>query len=457
MKAFKRILLLLFLMVLAIAVIYIWLALPIISGYGAKNLCSCVFISDRQPENVIDEDLNFSLVKYGKYEVNYEERSATGSVLGLAERKAVYRGKYGCTLLVGVEEDDFRNQSLPKLTESTSENDSLPWPFGNYVSDKISSTVNKESLKNIVAAAFSDTLYGNVSGTRGIVIVHNNQIVAEQYKAPFTAETPQLGWSMTKSIINGLIGIMNEKGKLYPSEKAPVDFWRDDPRKDITIDNMLRMNSGLEWREFYGGVSSATKMLYKSYNTGLFAAQQPLEHPPGDHWAYSSGTTNILSLILKEQMYLEDYLQFPHEELFKKLNMSSAVLEPDASGTFVGSSYMFATPRDWAKYGVLILNDGVWNGERILPEGWVNYSSTLTPGSDGEYGAHFWLNRGGSRLPDVPENVIIMSGFQGQRVFILPTLNIVVVRLGYDPEERFNFNYFMRGIISIMNEVAYMK
>lgn len=450
MKAFKKILLLVFLLIFTIAIIYVWLALPIISGYGAKNLCSCVFISDRKPEDVIKEDLNFSLVKHGSYEVNYEDSSATGSVLGLAKQKAIYRGKYGCTLLVDIEENEFRDQTLPELSNSTSKihNDTLPWPFGNKVSDALPSGVNKKRLNDILASAISDTIYGKNIQTRGIVVIYNDKIIAEKYKPPFTAETPQLGWSMTKSITNGLVGIMNRKGELNPSQKAPIEFWQDGPRSEITIDHLLRMNSGLEWWEFYGGVSSATKMLYKSYNTGLFAAQQPREHEPGEHWYYSSGTTNILSLLIKQQMDVEEYLQFPHEELFHKLNMSSAVLEPDASGTYVGSSYMFATPRDWAKFGMLILKDGVWNDERMLPEGWVNYSSTLTPGSDGKYGAHFWLNKGGSRMPDVSEDVIIMSGFQGQRVFIMPTHKIVIVRLGLDQEEKFNFNAFVKDIVS---------
>lgn len=446
MKTLKKILLIILIIILTGGIIYVWLALPIISGYGAKNLCSCVFISGREADEVIAEDLNFSLVKYGSYEVNYNDSSAIGSVFGLAKRKAIYRKKYGCTLIVKTTEEELKKQKLPDINQyvSSGNSDSLK----NATRDSTFSNGDKEELLLVINDSFNDSTYGLNTGTRGIVVYYNGGIIAEKYKSPFTPETPQLGWSMTKSITNSLIGIMIKKERLSIQDDELFPFWKDDPRAEITIDDLLRMSSGLEWWENYGGVSDATKMLYKSYNTGLYAAQRSLEHDPGSKWYYSSGTTNLLSLLLKEKLNLEDYLKFPHEELFQKLGMTTAILEPDASGTYVASSYMFASPRDWTKFGMLILNDGVWNGERLLPEGWVEYSSSLTKNSNGEYGAHFWLNKGHASLKDVPEDVIIMSGFQGQRVFILPSQNLIITRLGHDPEENFDFNGFVRDIIA---------
>jgi CubicO group peptidase (beta-lactamase class C family) len=183
-------------------------------------------------------------------------------------------------------------------------------------------------------------------------------------------------------------------------------------------------------------------MLYGSRDFGAFAAGQPLEIPPDQKWQYSSGTTNILAKIIRLRLEAagQRSLDFIRRELFDRLGMTSAVFEPDPSGTFVGSSYLFATPRDWARFGQLYLQDGVWQGQRILPEGWVTYSSTPTPlAPQGQYGAHFWLNAGSrsnpaDRLwPRLPIDAFFADGYQGQRVVIIPSRKLVVVRFGLTP------------------------
>jgi CubicO group peptidase (beta-lactamase class C family) len=171
---------------------------------------------------------------------------------------------------------------------------------------------------------------------------------------------------------------------------------------------------------------------------GTFTARKPLTEPPGTHWSYASGTTNLISKIHRQTFdSLQAYLNFPRDRLFNKLRMSSAVMEPDVSGTFVGSSYMYATPRDWARIGLLYLQDGVWNGERILPAGWVDYSLTPAPAAvGGHYGAHIWLNRGPPESsadrphPELPADMYYLSGFEGQSVVVVPSRQLVVVRMG---------------------------
>jgi hypothetical protein len=179
---------------------------------------------------------------------------------------------------------------------------------------------------------------------------------------------------MTKSVTNALVGILVGQGKLSVDEPAPVPEWSgpDDPRGAITLDQMLRMSSGLEFGEIYEDPrSDVCLMLFSVRDAAAYAADKPLETGPGGKWYYSSGTTNIISRIVRDSVggTQADYFAFPRRALFDRIGMRSAIIEPDPSGTFVGSSYMYATARDWARFGLLYLQDGVWEGERILPEG----------------------------------------------------------------------------------------
>jgi CubicO group peptidase (beta-lactamase class C family) len=234
---------------------------------------------------------------------------------------------------------------------------------------------------------------------------------------------------------------MVKNGNLRLNDPAPVPEWQKagDPRGKITLDQMLRMSSGLEFSEIYKPLYDAARMLYGSRDFAAYAAAKPLKAAPDDVWSYSSGTANIVSRIVRsesEKSYKNSYT-FMREELFNKIGMYSAVPEADPSGTYVGSSYTFATPRDWARFGQLYLQDGVWNGERILPEGWVSYTTKPTPGAPkGEYGALFWLNAGPAsdpgkrRWPSAPADTYSADGYQEQKVIVIPSKKLVLVRFG---------------------------
>jgi CubicO group peptidase (beta-lactamase class C family) len=252
---------------------------------------------------------------------------------------------------------------------------------------------------------------------------------------------PLLGWSMAKSVTSTLVGILVKDGKLDIHRPAPVPEWQaaGDDRKAITLDHLLRMSSGLAFEEVYKPLYDATDMLYGSYDYAAFAAEKPLAAAPNTQWNYSGGTANIVARIVRQTVApaYPSYYGFLYERLFDRIGMTSAVMEPDSAGTFVGSSYCFATPRDWARFGLLYLNDGMWMGERILPEGWVAYTTTPTPVAPrGEYGAHFWLNAGATdnpenRLwPDAPRDAYAAQGFQEQKVIIVPSRKAVLVRFG---------------------------
>jgi CubicO group peptidase (beta-lactamase class C family) len=238
--------------------------------------------------------------------------------------------------------------------------------------------------------------------------------------------------------MNALTGILVGSGRLTLEAPVPIAEWRqpDDPRRSITLDHLLHMSSGLRFDEGMASVrADVVRMLFQSGDTAAFAIDKALVAAPGTHWQYSSGTTNVLARVMRTLFRSEDeYLAFPRRALFDRIGMSSAVMETDAAGTFVGSSYMYATARDWARFGMLYLRDGIWNGERVLPPGWVRYSSSPAPADpDKQYGAHFWVQipgeYGGSdrRLPAAAFHAV---GHEGQFVTIVPSRDLVIVRLG---------------------------
>jgi CubicO group peptidase (beta-lactamase class C family) len=389
--------------------------LNIATSYAAKTMCSGVFVSGRTPEAV---QADLYAVSFVGTQVDTENQSVTSSLYGLATAKAIYRPGLGCTLVNGSTDVELRAQPSPPILSTKAED--------------FTTEAKNAKLEALLAQTFNPTLSEQnptpSNNTRAVVVLQNGKLIGERYAAGFTAQTPLLGWSMTKSVTNAMIGMMVLDKKLEIQKPAPIDEWKNDPRAKITIDQLLRMSSGLGFVEDYASPSDATNMLFRSKGAGAFAIGGKVEAEPDAVWSYSSGTTNILQEIVRRQLSNHaDYLTYPHTRLFQKLGMTSAILEPDASGTYVGSSFMYATARDWAKFGQLYLQDGVWNGERILPEGWVAYSSTETPHSDGTYAAHFWLAHND---PEFPKDGFMAQGFEGQTVAILPSQKLVIVRLG---------------------------
>jgi CubicO group peptidase (beta-lactamase class C family) len=452
MKKLKIVFLGLFATVVGYGIYYLSQALPIIAGYGAKNLCSCVYVAGRDPQQIISKELGASLVNLGTYQVHYEDSSATGSVFGLSERKAIYRKGLGCTLVSEISEEELRNQKIKLISKPVVLQDTIPWPMGDRINDSIRNRYSK--LQEVVNSAFVESDPENPVNTRAVVIVHHGNIVAEQYAPSFSAQTPLIGWSMTKTITNAMIGVLTKQGKLNVMAPAPVTEWKEDERSKITLNNLMQASSGLKWEELYAGPSDATNMLFRKADAGGFAAQSRQEAEPDTKWYYSSGTTNIISRIARQAIGDADYYMFPYREIFHKIGAYSMVIEPDASGTFVGSSFSYATARDWARYGLLYLNDGVWNGERIFQEGWVKYSITPANAAPyGEYGAQIWLNAGNKdnqdqkRFKDVPNDMFLMDGFEGQHVIMIPSRNLVIVRLGLSQKKQFDTNTFVHDVL----------
>jgi CubicO group peptidase (beta-lactamase class C family) len=242
---------------------------------------------------------------------------------------------------------------------------------------------------------------------------------------------------MTKSVFNALVGVAVKEGKLAVNEPVRVSQWSTpgDLRARISVNDLLHMSSGLAFNESQAGLSSdVLQMLFREPNMASFAANKSAEVTPGSRWRYSSGAVMVLSRVLRDALGDETYGEFPRVALFDPLGMTHAVIETDASGNFVASSYMYATAREWARFGQLYLRDGVWKGQRILPEGWVTYTRTPAPAAPpSTYGALFWLStpaeyRG--RRATVPTDAFHAVGHEGQFVTIIPSEDVVIVRLG---------------------------
>ncbi len=406
------------------------------SSYNAKTVCSCLFVSGRDLDLIKKEDLY--QVPYATIDVDYKTKIVRCAIYGLGKSMAMYRPGLGCTLVNEVSVEELLHQPIANLVDSFHADSVRRYP--------IAPNIDSIRLQQVTQEAFVETDSNNLKQTRAIVILHQGILIAEQYAQGISASTPLLGWSMTKSVTNAIVGLLVKDSMLQLDLPAPVGEWQHDERKNITIDQLLRMSSGLGFEEDYSQPSDATSMLFRKKAAGSFAMQSQLAYPPDTKWYYSSGTTNILQEIIRRQFKsLADYQSYPHQKLFDKIGMYSAIIEPDASGTFIGSSFMYATARDWSNFGQLYLQDGVWKGERILPEGWVKYSSTETPHSHGQYGAHFWMEHAD---PAFPQDAYYADGFEGQYVVIIPSKKLVIVRLGCTPRDGFDINSFVKDILS---------
>ncbi|REE83824.1 CubicO group peptidase (beta-lactamase class C family) [Lutibacter oceani] len=434
------------LLIIVIGVVgYNYPRLNIITGFSAKSVCSCTFEAKRDLQSIEAGDNDINPVYYAKNVINKEEKSVTSTVFGLKKRKAIYKKGIGCILLP----KDYKNQKFkPNRTFLKNE---LPFPYGDLPQkDTIYNNINYEALQNAVDNAF-DKEGDTIKRTRAVVVIYKNKLIVEKYAPGFTKETKLLGWSMTKSITNAVLGVLEKQGKIAISQTSLFLEWKNDNRSKITLNNLLQMNSGLEWVEDYNNISDVTKMLFLDQDMTKTQLNKPLIGKPNNSWNYSSGTTNLLSGFIRNQFKThQEYLDFWYKELIDKIGMNSMLIETDATGNYIGSSYGWATARDWAKFGLLYLNEGSWNGEQILNKSWVDYSKTPTNGSNGQYGAQFWLNDGGV-YPNVPKDLFSCNGYQGQHVFIIPSKDIVVVRLGLTENPEFNVDAFLSKILDAIN------
>jgi CubicO group peptidase (beta-lactamase class C family) len=404
------------------------------SAYKAKVLCSIVYGSGRAVDPRRAEEVtadSYRVARLLMARVDPEARSVTVSFLGLRPRVATYHPGLGATL--AGPQSAVGSRQWAGFRRATSAG------FGSGADTAWPARPASAALAEVVGKAFSEPDPSRLRRTRAVLIVHDGHIIAERYAEGFSADTRCPGWSMCKSVMSALIGILVCEGRLAIDDRELLPEWSPpDERAAIDVEDLLRMRSGLRFSELYEDLTSdVIEMLFNQPDAAAYAASRPLVSSPGTVWSYSSGTTNILSRVARRMVGETAYHSWPRRALFDPIGMTSAIMEADASGTFVASSFMLATARDWARFGQLYLQNGVWEGRRMLPEWWVRFSTTPTPQSPGGiYGAHWWLKLkpeiGGDApaASRIPPDAYFAVGHEGQTLTVIPSRRLVVVRLG---------------------------
>jgi CubicO group peptidase (beta-lactamase class C family) len=416
-----------------VAVLALWLKPPALlrigSNYTAKIVCSNVFLAERDPDAVLRDDVQapgISILRYMKVSVDRDARVVHAGFFGfIGDGVAVARPGVGCTV-VPDGNVNFAKAVAPSSSAATpkaegpsqSARPAHAWPDGETAAENT-------PVEKIIA---DDKLAG--PGMRAVVVIDHGHLVAERYGTGFSPTTPLLGWSMSKTVMAGVIGMLVKDGKLTLDQAG---FWPPgDPRANIRIADLLAMSSGLHFNESYGAVSDVTSMLYLQSDMAAFAHDQPLEHPVGEAWSYSSGTAVLLSRIMQDAAG-QNSADFVSQRLFQPLGMNSATMEADEHGTLVGSSYMYANAHDWARYGQFLVQDGVWKDQRMLPEGYVAMMATPVKASGGEYGmGQTWLFTA-NEAAGIPPDTFYLSGHDGQTVAVIRSRQLVIVRMGLTP------------------------
>jgi CubicO group peptidase (beta-lactamase class C family) len=413
------------------------------TGFVANVLCSETFVSGQEPDRIFTDTTaampGVGLITWGMaYRVDRHSKDVTVTLFGLGKSHAVYHGELGCTLDHGEPATEVTVPAegkpqlalLPEIAEPSPVSPATP------------------QLAEALDRAFAEPKTPPFRRTRAIVVVEDGRVIAERYADGYGIDTPLLGFSATKSVTSALIGILVRQGKLVLDQPAPVAAWQsdDDPHHAITVDHLLRHTAGLALgssldASLGAALEPVNRMKFMESDKAAYAESMPLETPPGTAWKYHDGNTIILSHLIRNATggHPADVLRFAHSELFDPLGMHHVTLEFDGAGTPEGSTQLLASARDWARFGLLYLNDGVVGGRRILPEGWVNYSASPTPGGWVGYGAGFWTNHGDSFGANyrvargMPRDAFFAKGTIGQYVIIIPSERLVIVRLGRSP------------------------
>lgn len=413
------------------------------SGF-AKILCSAVFVTGL--------DIDFAVENIGYFTAPYEERAKlTDRRLDL-ENKAVhitlpngvirtakYFGDQGCICLA--EDKDELNFTPVEIIKNLPDPETTPWPMGDLLTEEgVPNEIDLEKVSRAVDVAFADP----EALTAAFIITYKGQIIGERYRPGITKDTPLESWSMGKSLTATLMGVLIQQGEYELFQPAPIPEWQEpgDPRAQIRIADIMRMSSGLRFRapqdpdfDPETGYPDHLYVYTTPVNSFNWSATRPQQWAPNTVGRYRNCDPSLINYLVRlaVEQRGEEYLTFPQTALFDKIGIRNMVMETDTYGNLLLQGYEFGTARDWARLGNLYLNDGIWNGERILPEGFVDFVSSVAPAwkADGRpiYGGFFWIN--GTEAFPIPKKAYFMAGAGGQMTFIIPSHDLVVVKLSH--------------------------
>lgn len=432
---------------------------PIATGYPAKYMCSSVYVNTMNPDTVWTQYIQpenpiFRLVDYS---IDEDSKTVEVKLYGLLlPSKAKFVTGCGC-ILVDEESDLSLNEIIRDVPINT-QMDTLEWPLGSRT--VVLSGENKlkqDKLKARIEKEFVEELNAPRKNTWGVAVAYKDQLWAESYMEGIDKHTPLLSWSASKSLTGTLAGRWFTLSGEHWEQKAELPAAESNNISAITWKDILQMQDGLAFSEVYQPFSDATEMLYESRNMALFASTKEQEFPAGTHWSYSSGTTNILSWLVKEKTggNQTSFEQFARTEFLDVLGIHEAIFEYDGSGTFVGSSYFHASPQSWLKIGMLYKNKGKWFGTQLLSEEWVNFALRPASDSKGRYGAQIWLNKktrptDKQLFPKLPEDTFMFQGYQGQYIVVIPTWDLMVVRMGVMRDPHWKMEQLILDIMNIL-------
>lgn len=414
---------------------------------SAKVLCSAVFVSERDPDEALRNSGYFFLPEEDRDHitdvvVDRERGEVTLELRGTLRRTARFVGDQGCVLLPEGSDEIFYQPVAVETTLPPA--DTLPWPMGDVLPDEpLPADIDPDRLARAVELAFTP----EEALTAAFVVVHRGRLIAERYDLGATRDTQLESWSMGKSLTATLFGLLVEDGLYTLHQPAPVPEWRQDgdPRGAILNRHLLRMSGGLEFLAPRDpdytpdkGYPDHFYIYTGAIDAFRFSITRPLRFPPGTEGRYRNCDPLTIGYLIREAVEAmssaenphADYLRWPQKALFDRIGIRRQVLETDPWGNFLLTGFDYGTARNWARLGLLYLQDGVWQGERLLPEGYVDFVRTPAPAWDEPvYGGFFWLNRTGEWT--LPEDAYTMAGAGGQRVFVVPSLELVVVRQGH--------------------------
>ena len=428
--------------------------LTIATNSVSRSLCDAAFLSQVDPDRLFAEEQLPNMRSIGwalHYHVDREKHEVRASVLGAFGARAVYREGLGCVLVHG-------DAGLPEAAGFKAD------PITSAYAESGVVEPADPALRQALDHAFAEPDPSQPRLTKAIVVLHDGKLIAERYAPGYGPDTPIWGHSVSKSITSALIGILVKQGNLRVDQVAPIAAWASpqDPHHAITIDQLLRMDSGLPFDETDGPVNPMARMFFLENDMARYAATVPLDHSPGTAWAYSNLGYVLLARIAVNAVGdggAVDAERFVRERLFAPLGMRHAVFETDLVGTPVGSSHVYASARDFARFGQLYLDDGMVNGRRILPEGWVAYSHSQTLKTG--YGAGFWTNlvNEGSvpvwdapwGIPQAPKDMFYARGAFGQYIVIVPSEHLVIARLGISLHGGTGIGDLVAGVINALH------
>lgn len=422
---------------------YVANAPTMLTGFGAMVACSAKYVSGINAKQNLSDIGSYSPL-LANLEVTYDDsaRRVEAGFLGLKTTSAQYREGLGCALDIGDTTSLDRAKIPPMLAKSNA-----LWPRGNTV--HASGGVAQALLEEILAADNDAGLQ-----TRALLVAKGGQLVAEVYAPGFDHTSKLLGWSMAKSFNALMVGNMEMRGLIDPAKKPVFAEWADDERAHISLDDMLHMASGLDLPEVYEPGEAVTEMLFTAHSGADIGLAAGVVADPGTHWGYSSGTSLLLSKLVYDRAggTLDDTLADLSTHFIAPMGLTDFVLQTDPSGVFLGSSFMLASARDWARMGQVMLNGGTLNGHRIVTEDWVKRA--LTPNATTNkkaYGYQFWLNRGDStpRWPGLPADSYAALGSRDQQVMIIPSKDTVIVRLGWSPDGKYPISKNFTQILAV--------